>query len=164
MKILFVCKGNICRSPLAEIVFKTLANRQGIEKVECASAGTHDYHIGKPADARAIRVAEQNGYDLSKHKVQKIQANHFRMYDYIFAMDRATMKILEQIALPDMKCQLGFFLRSGDGEHVDVRDPFYLEEKDFEEVLTVIEANTKILMQEFLDRGISGRESNIPFK
>ncbi|MCX8018790.1 MAG: low molecular weight phosphotyrosine protein phosphatase, partial [Rhodocyclaceae bacterium] len=96
-KVLFVCMGNICRSPTAEGVTRALAERMGLaEGFEFDSAGTHGYHIGHPPDARAQAAAARRGYDLSALRARQVNAADFVRFDHILAMDRDNLRLLRQ--------------------------------------------------------------------
>src|SRR6185436_7897223 len=98
VKVLFVCMGNICRSPTAEGVFRKLVREQGLEDViEIDSAGTHDYHIGAPPDPRAQQAAARRGIDLSSLRGRKAAREDFSRFDYILVMDRENYDNLLEI-------------------------------------------------------------------
>lgn len=129
MRILFVCLGNICRSPTVEAVARTEFARAGL-KVEVASAGTADYHIGREADARSVRFAAAHGYDLSAHRARQCEREDFAAFDHVLAMDRANLAELRRIAPPGAAPAL--FL--GDAE---VPDPYYGGDDGFEDVIAL---------------------------
>src|SRR5512135_2122617 len=93
MKILFVCMGNICRSPVVEAVVRTRLHMAGLA-VEVASAGTEDYHIGEPADRRAIASARARGYDVSAHRARQVSDADLRQFDHLLVMDRVNLRAL----------------------------------------------------------------------
>src|SRR6478752_5698642 len=93
MKILFVCMGNICRSPVVEIVVRQLLQRAGLP-VEVASAGTEDYHVGGSADRRSIASARAAGYDLAPHRARQVCAADFEAFDHLLAMDQVNLRAL----------------------------------------------------------------------
>ena len=107
-RILFVCMGNICRSPTAEGVTRTLAERIGVAAgFEFDSAGTHGYHIGKAPDARATKAAAQRGYDLSSLKGRQVDSADFLRFDRILAMDRDNLELLRQACPAGASWQAG---------------------------------------------------------
>ena len=141
VSILVVCTGNICRSPTGEGVLRALAEKRGLgERVQVASAGTHDYHVGDAPDARTLKHAAKRGYDLSAQRAQQVAERHFREYDYILAMDRGHLRILRSLAPRDASARLGMFLEaSGRWKGEDVPDPYYGGVAEFERVLDMVE-------------------------
>src|SRR5664279_1878071 len=96
VSVLFVCMGNICRSPTAEAVFRHYVEQAGLlEQIQIDSAGTHDYHIGDAPDARTQRAAKQRGYDMSQLRGRQVEAGDFMRFDYVLAMDEANLAILQ---------------------------------------------------------------------
>jgi protein-tyrosine phosphatase len=99
MKILFVCTGNICRSPTAEAVFRTVAAEAGLGgRLEIDSAGTHGYHVGEPPDGRTRQAAALRGYDMTTQRARKVQPSDFEDFDLILAMDRGHLDTLQAAA------------------------------------------------------------------
>src|ERR1035437_6701125 len=97
ISVLFVCMGNICRSPTAEIVFRHYVKEAGLDdQFLIDSAGTHDYHIGDAPDARSQRAAKQRGYDMSGLRGRQVDSNDFTRFDYVLAMDEANLSILQR--------------------------------------------------------------------
>lgn len=141
MKILFVCTGNICRSPTAHGVLRHLAAEQGID-LEVDSAGLLDYHEGENADPRTIATAAQRGYDLSDILSRPIERDDFHNFDYIFAMDAGHLKALKELCpaslLSTKKIQL-FMDYSDSYKSQSVPDPYYGRGDGFELVLNMIE-------------------------
>lgn len=132
--ILFVCLGNICRSPLAEAAFREAAARAGLEAV-ADSAGTGGWHIGSPPDPRSQAVALAHGIDISGLKGRQVGPEDFRRFDHILALDPQNLRDLRSIAPRDGTAKLALLMdhvpgRSGQG----VRDPYYGEEHDFQTV------------------------------
>ena len=139
LAILVVCTGNICRSPTAEGVLRAAAERRGIA-VRIASAGTHDYHLGEAPDPRTVKHAKKRGYDLSALRASQVAREDFSRFDYILAMDRGHLRMLQTIAPRGARAQLGLFLEeSASWKGEDVPDPFYGGPDDFERVLDMVE-------------------------
>jgi protein-tyrosine phosphatase len=142
MKILFVCTGNICRSPTAEGVLKEMARRAGL-KIHVESRGTHDYHVGEPPDERAQNHALRRGYDLSEQRARHVSAEDYREFDLIVAMDRGHLRMLERACSPEHRGKLRLFVPGR-----DVPDPYYGGPEEFEQVLDLVEAACRDLLQE----------------
>ena len=142
INVLFVCLGNICRSPLAEAVFVSKANELGLsQNFRCDSAGTHDYHKGSLPDKRSIQVAKNNGINLT-HKARKVVLDDYHTFDYFFVMDPSVMRFLDQQKPLDAKAKL-LYMRSfdpGAADSLEVPDPYYGEFSHFEEVYEMVEA------------------------
>jgi protein-tyrosine phosphatase len=138
--VLFVCTGNICRSPTAHGVFLHLVREAGLaDRVHVDSAGTHDYHVGEPPDVRSQAHARRRGYDLSALRARQISRHDFERFDRILAMDRGHLAILRRMA-PARHDGLGLFMdyaRPSPGP--DVPDPYYGAGDGFERVLDMIE-------------------------
>lgn len=140
--VLFVCTGNICRSPTAEGQFRAAVRAAGLEhRFAVDSAATHDYHVGNPPDARTVRAAKRRGLDLSSLRARQVTAGDFTAFDHIVAMDRGHLEILTALAPPGGEARLSLFL-----DHApqcglrDVPDPYYGGPGGFEAVLDLIEA------------------------
>src|ERR1700690_3564402 len=135
--VLFVCMGNICRSPLAEGVFRTLVfNARLQDRIAIDSAGTHDSQSGQPPDPRAIAVARRHGYDLPPHFARKVGAPDFARFDWILAMDRYNLEMLQAIRPVTYRGHLGLLLGMGHAiGTVEVPDPYYGGPRDFERAL-----------------------------
>lgn len=136
-RILFVCLGNICRSPTAHGVFETMAARAGLE-VHVESAGTGGWHIGDAPDPRAAEAAAARGYDLSHLRAQQARPADFDRFDLILAMDRANMAALERMRPIDSEVPVRLFLEFADLDADEVPDPYY--DSSFARVLDLIEA------------------------
>lgn len=140
IKILFVCMGNICRSPTAEGIFRQQIVDAGMsDRVEIDSAGTHDYHIGSPPDNRTRLAALQRGYDLSSLRGRQVEVKDFQKFEYILAMDRANLADLERICPPQLRHKLSLFMEFSSGEQCDVPDPYHGGREGFENVLNMLE-------------------------
>lgn len=141
VKVLLVCMGNICRSPTAEGVLRSHAERTGLsDHMEIDSAGTHGYHVGAPPDPRSQKAAARRGYDLSKLRARRVAKGDFQHYDFILAMDRDNLALLEEACPQEERHRLGLFLdyarNFGESE---VPDPYYGGPDGFERVLDLIE-------------------------
>lgn len=139
-RVLFVCYGNICRSPSAQGIFSCLANRttNSFEYV-VDSAGTHDFHIGKEPDSRAIAAAWVAGVDISEQRARQFTPDDFERFDHIFVMDERNQKFLEAICPPQhankVKPLINCFPESG---LKAVPDPFHGNDKDFQEMIELL--------------------------
>ena len=151
LAVLVVCTGNICRSPTGEGVLRHLVEKRGLaDRIEVASAGTHDYHVGEGPDARSVRHARKRGYDLSPLRASQVTPEDFERYDYILAMDRGHLRILRNMAPKDAKARLGMFLEASarwTGE--DVPDPYYGGVEHFERVLDMVEEAAERWVERF---------------
>jgi len=149
VKILFVCLGNICRSPTAEGVFRAIAARDAPElAIEVDSAGTAGYHIGEPPDARTRQAAKRRGYDLSPLRARIVEPRDFENFDLILAMDRENLSVLHHRAPAHARERVRLFLEFAPNATVtEVPDPYYGGPNGFEEVLDLVEAATQGLLQ-----------------
>jgi len=130
--ILFVCLGNICRSPLAEAAFRHEAERLRLD-VEADSAGTGDWHAGRPPDPRAVAVARKNGLDISQLEARQVTAEDFRRFDHIVALDAQNLANLRRIRPPGARAELSLLLDHVQGrEGEPVADPYYGEADHFD--------------------------------
>jgi protein-tyrosine phosphatase len=153
-RILFVCMGNICRSPTAEGVFRHIAASEAPELVlEIDSAGTHAYHVGEPPDVRAQRAAERRGISLADIRARRIAAEDFARYDLIVAMDRLNVAILEEHSPQEYRERIKLFLEYAPQlERVDVPDPYYGGSNGFELVLDLVEDASRGLLRDLIAR------------
>ena len=142
MKVLFVCTGNICRSPTAEGVLRELARRENLH-VHVESRGTHDYHVGEPPDERAQHHAKRRGYDLSQQRARHVSTGDFEAFDLIVAMDRGHLRLLQRACPPQHREKLRLFLADR-----DVPDPYYGGPDGFEQVLDLVEVACRDLLAE----------------
>jgi protein-tyrosine phosphatase len=144
-RVCIVCMGNICRSPMAETVLVAmLRDRDMAHLVEVDSAGTGDWHVGEPADPRAVEVLSRHGYDASGHRGRQFQPGWFDERDLVLAADSSNAALLRRFSDPERRASL-HMLRSFDLEAVtagdlDVPDPYYGDGDGFERVLAMIEA------------------------
>lgn len=140
-KVLFVCMGNICRSPSAEGVFRHLVQDAGLgEAVRVDSAGTHAYHLGEAPDARAQAAARKRGYDIKHVEARQVTADDFREYDLILAMDWENLSALQLQCPKAYQHKLMLLMRfSNEYEEATVPDPYYGGPDGFSKVLDYIE-------------------------
>jgi len=158
MKILFVCMGNICRSPMAEGYFRhLLATRAGHLDITVDSAGTHGYHAGSPPDPRAQDAASRRGIDISKLAARDVVEADFDLFDYIIAMDQDNLADLLEKSDPVYHDRIGLFLNYSQAhEGMDVPDPYYGGTTGFERVLDLIEKAADGLLTE-LEQAATGK-------
>lgn len=150
VRVLFVCLGNICRSPTAHGVFESMVKaRQLNDRIQVDSCGTGDWHIGHPPDRRAASEAAARGYDLSDLRARQLSPSDFDHFDFILAMDRQNLADLEAMRPDHFSGHLGLFLRfAAGGAHREVPDPYYGGDEGFTEVLDMVEAASEGLLQE----------------
>ena len=147
ISILFVCMGNICRSPTAEGVFRSMVEEAGLsDRVIIESAGTTGYHAGGPPDRRALEAAQRRGYDLSKQRAREVTREDCARFDYVLAMDSDNMARLSPLCGDGKTRRL---LEFADGVDVqDVPDPYCGDGDGFERVLDLIESAAEGLLDE----------------
>jgi low molecular weight protein-tyrosine phosphatase len=137
-KILFVCLGNICRSPLAEGIMLHLKEKHGLD-VEIDSAGTANYHINEAPDSRTIANAKKNGVDLSRLRARQFKESDFEAFDHIYVMDKNNLRnILNMAQHGHHKNKVSLFLHSVYENEAEVPDPYYGAEKEFESVFQLV--------------------------
>ena len=146
--------GNICRSPTAEAVFRQYVEHAGLsEFIVIDSAGTHDYHIAEPPDTRTQRVALQRGYDMSSLRGRQVEQADFQFFDYVLAMDRANLDILQRLAPPGSHTQAQLFLDyARHHNECEVPDPYFGGSDGFERVLDMVEDAAEGLLQHIRQR------------
>ncbi|MFN2259939.1 MAG: low molecular weight protein-tyrosine-phosphatase [Parasphingopyxis sp.] len=152
VSVLFVCLGNICRSPLAEGALRAAAERREIE-IEIDSAGTGDWHVGQRPDGRAILVADGKGVDISGQSARQIAPEDFARFDHIVAMERGVLERLRQAVPADARAELSLFLdhvpgRAGE----DVADPYYGDADGFENTWRDVAAGAEALIEKIAGR------------
>ena len=149
LRILFVCLGNICRSPSAHGVFRAKARAAGLEVVtDCA--GTGDWHIGQPPDARAMRAARARGYDLSDLRARQFRPEDFADFDLILAMDRSNQRAIEAQRPQGNSTPVRLFRSLAEPTQSDVPDPYLTG--GFDDVLTLIESSAAALVEDVRTR------------
>lgn len=149
VSVLFVCMGNICRSPTAEVVFRHYVENAGLsEAILIDSAGTHDYHIGHAPDLRSQQAAQQRGYDMSGLRGRQVESLDFERFDYVLAMDQANLAILQYLAPRGCKKQVQLFLDyARHHSEREVPDPYFGGPQGFEHVLDMVEDAAQGLLQ-----------------
>ena len=140
-KVLFVCTGNICRSPTAEGVARGLAAKHGVDHLfQFDSAGTHGYHVGAPPDPRTVVAARQRGYDLSPLRARRVTEFDFISFDHVLAMDREHLEFLQRVCPSPHRHKLRMFLEYRQAfDQDEVPDPYYGGAQGFEQVLDLVE-------------------------
>jgi protein-tyrosine phosphatase len=158
MRVLFVCLGNICRSPTAEAVFRAVAAREAPElRIEIDSAGTAGYHIGDPPDRRSQEAARRRGYDMSDLRARTVVPEDFERFDFILAMDRENLSTLRRSAPPAARERIRLFLEFvPEADTAEVPDPYYGGANGFEQVLDLVEAASRALLAHLREHRRSG--------
>lgn len=148
--VLFVCMGNICRSPTAEGVFRHIITKEGLDNwIKTDSAGTHAYHIGEQPDRRSQQTALSHGIDLSDLRGRKVVSQDFEVFDYILAMDNDNYHILQQISPHGDDSKLKLFLEfSKEYSETEVPDPYFGGDRGFEHVFDLVESASYGLLED----------------
>ncbi|MCC7549315.1 MAG: low molecular weight phosphotyrosine protein phosphatase [Burkholderiales bacterium] len=148
-RVLFVCTGNICRSPTAEGVFLHMIHRAGLHQfIQVDSAGTHGYHVGDRPDPRSLAVAARRAYDLSRLRARRLRAEDYGRFDHLLAMDRGHLSIMLRDSPPEHRDKIRLFMDFAPQlEHREVPDPYYGDNSGFELVLDLVEAAAHGLLQ-----------------
>jgi len=150
-RLVFVCTGNICRSPMADVVMRSLAQRAGLgQRISSTSAGTGDWHVGERADRRTLEALERRGYDGSAHRAKQFTAAAFQANDLVVALDRSHERILQNWAADEDQAEKIALLLSFDAaaSGPDVPDPYYAGDEMFDEVLEMIESSVRALFHQ----------------
>ena len=157
VKVLFVCTGNICRSPTAEGVFRTLVTHEGLAgQIQVESAGTHGYHIGEPPDPRTQQAALRRGVDLSSLRARRLRPADFAEFDYVVAMDDTNLYSIGNTPPPPDGAEVGLFLAfAPELDEREVPDPFYGGAEGFEHVLDLAEAASAGLLAHIRERHLT---------
>ena len=140
VRVLFVCLGNICRSPLAEGAFRHLVEEADLAtRIAPDSAGTGDWHVGQPPDPRAQATAARRGIDIAKQRARQVAAADFTTFDYMLAMDASNLRTLKQTAPASAPTRLRLFLDyAGDAAASEVPDPYYGGQEGFDQVFDLV--------------------------
>jgi len=154
IRVLFICKGNICRSPTAHGVFETLVERGGLSHlIEVDSAGTHAYHVGNPPDRRAQETAQRRGVNLSSQQARKAKSDDFQKFDYLVAMDQDNFHGLLSICPVGMEDKIHLLMDYAPAFRTrEVPDPYYGGDAGFEKVFDMVEAAAVGLLNELKRR------------
>jgi len=159
--ILFICAGNICRSPLAEGVMDHVLEKRGIRDVRVDSAGTNGYHTGEEPDERSISVAARHGLDISAQRCRQLIAADFSRFDLILGMDRYNMRMIAERQPANASAQIGLFTEIAEGRAVEIPDPYYGGTGDFEKVYRMVLAASIALADQFWpERATKGQASS----
>jgi len=150
IRVLMICMGNICRSPLAQGVFERLLQEAGLQDaVHVDSAGTHAYHVGEPPDPRSCATAQRREIDLSLQRARQVEPADFERFDYLLAMDRQNLTALRRVCPADHAHKLRLFLEFAPELGVEeVPDPYYGGPTGFEHVFDLVEAAGRGLLVE----------------
>lgn len=153
IKVLFVCMGNICRSPTAHGVFQALVDEHGLgDSIQVDSAGTHSYHIGSPPDARSQATAKARGLDLSGLRARRFVSSDFNEFDYLLGMDQGNVADMQAIRPDDASAALQLMLEYSDRfNQAEVPDPYFGNE-GFELVFDMVEDASRGLLQQIRAR------------
>lgn len=149
VSVMFVCMGNICRSPTAHGVFRQLVERAGLsDRIRVASSGTHGYHVGHPPDARAAQAAKRRGVDISDLRAQQIEHDDFERYDYVLVMDQANYERVWEACPELLKHKIRLFMEYAPHcKTREVPDPYYGAGNGFERVLDLVEDASQGLLR-----------------
>ena len=154
ISVLFICMGNICRSPTAQGVFRALVQSEGLsDRIDTDSAGTIAYHVGEPPDRRARETAEKRGIDLHDLRARRVVAEDFEQFDYLLAMDHDNYRDLMEICPPGREDRLHLFLDFAPQRvEKEVPDPYYGGVAGFDRVFDMVEDASRGLLDHILKR------------
>ncbi|MCR9136806.1 MAG: low molecular weight phosphotyrosine protein phosphatase [Alphaproteobacteria bacterium] len=144
--ILFVCLGNICRSPMAEGIFRSMAQSKGLGELRIDSAGTGRWHEGDPPDSRSIAVAAEYGVDITGQRARTIRPGDFERFELIVAMDRSNVSNLVAAASPSSHHRIHHFMTLARNRPVDVPDPYLGGSDGFESVYRMLQEGCEALL------------------
>jgi len=150
MKILFVCLGNICRSPLAEAIFNEKVKQRGLDKIHQAdSCGTSNYNIGDDPDHRTMKSARENNIPLN-HKARQLRKSDIEEFDLILGMDRNNLKHIQELSSDDHVAKIKLMRVYDPHGEGDVPDPYYGSEKDFDKVFEILDRSIETLVNDIV--------------
>ncbi len=154
INVVFVCMGNICRSPTGQAVFENLVESKGLsDKIHVDSAGTHAYHVGEPPDARSQRTAQRRGIDMSTQRARRVEHDDFDNFDYVLAMDQSNYDGLVSMASVSQSERIHLFMDfAASGKHKEVPDPYYGGSNGFERVLDMVAEASEGLLADILEK------------
>ncbi|WP_394424883.1 low molecular weight protein-tyrosine-phosphatase [Vreelandella stevensii] len=148
-RVLFVCLGNICRSPTAEGVFQQAVVRAGLDdRVTIDSCGVGDWHVGKAPDPRSQAAARQRGIEIGHLRARQLKVSDFHEFDYVLGMDRENLAAMRALQPANSQAQVGLLLDYAGLPQSDVPDPYYGGDDGFEQVLYLIERASQGLLDE----------------
>ncbi|MEM7508562.1 MAG: low molecular weight protein-tyrosine-phosphatase [Pseudomonadota bacterium] len=147
MRILCVCLGNICRSPMAEGAIRKMGDAAGLA-LQVDSAGTGAYHIGNPPDPRGLAAASARGYDNTGQRARQVQIGDFERFDLIVAMDRTNLANLQSMAPPGSPAEIRLFHPEG----AEIPDPYYGGPADYDHALDLVELSARALIESLVER------------
>ncbi len=149
ISVVFICMGNICRSPTAEGVFRHVVKERNLQGViEIDSAGTHAYHIGEPPDSRSQATAKSRGVDLSAQRARKVEMDDFERFDYVIAMDRSNYENLKALATVEQQKKLHLFMNfTSVWDNAEVPDPYYGGGDGFTNVFDMVHSASEGLLE-----------------
>ncbi|VAW50490.1 Low molecular weight protein tyrosine phosphatase [hydrothermal vent metagenome] len=149
VKVLFVCMGNICRSPTAEGVFRHQVEQANLnDQFSIDSAGTHAYHVGNSPDSRATDAALKRNVDLTQQRARRVSVDDFSTFDYVIAMDESNKDDLLAICPAGYEDRIHLFLEFGNSHESEVPDPYYGQGRGFEIVLNLVEDASEGLLNQ----------------
>ena len=157
VRVLFICMGNICRSPIAQGVFENVARREGLEnEIFVDSAGTGSWHVGSPPDERAIKSARSRGLDISAQRARQISRDDCENFDYVLTMDEENYRAVAALCHGSAVVR-PFLDFAADSLEREVPDPYYGGSEGFERVLDLVEEASEGLLEDIRERHLSGR-------
>ncbi|PVZ68927.1 low molecular weight protein-tyrosine-phosphatase [Pelagibaculum spongiae] len=143
-QVLFVCMGNICRSPTADGVFRKMLSDQ--DDISCDSAGTDAWHIGESPDSRTAATARRRGYDLTQLRARQVTNEDFELFDLVLAMDRSNLSKLQRMCPENLQHKVELFLNGTSQEEDEVPDPYFGGNGGFDHVMDLVEDGCRSLL------------------